>query len=154
METTVKVSNTGNAGREALTGVPLSAKDLKSLLCNRTSEEHTGYELKREFHGAFAIVEKGHVYVGILYPEVLPFVEPLIAVAKEIIVSYEDGVASIHAETTGSVPIIIVGDDRTVWDIVAEHPTAIRAVSFYVLDQDELKLVATKPARVSYVEQE
>ncbi|MDP2322434.1 MAG: hypothetical protein Q8N51_00195 [Gammaproteobacteria bacterium] len=163
-DTASAVEIAGPAGSEALTGTPLLLEHLLRNSNHRTHEGDTfanagqdetgGHRLVRMLRQAYALVEDGHVHVGLIYPESRAFIEPLVSSAEEVAVVYEYGAAWIHTQVTGSQPIIESRGDSTDWDFVQEHPSKVRLFSLYVLRDGRLNKICTKPARGYYDKEE
>lgn len=151
------VETAGSAGSEGLSAAPAILEWLLHDCPHRSLEQRTfangavneggGERLVRMLREAYAIVEEGHVHLGLIYPEARSFIEPLLSAADELAVVYEYGVAWIHTAPPGFPPIIESRGDGTIWDFVDEHPSKIRQVSVYVMQNGRLTNICTKPAR-------
>lgn len=158
IDTASAVETAGIAGSETLSGTPLILERLLQNCSHRTHERDTfahagqdeanGQRLVRVLREAYALVEDGHVHVGLIYPESRSFIEPLLSLAEELAVVYEFGAAWVYAGAPGSTPTITSRGDSTDWDFVKEHPSKIRQVSVYALQNGRLQKLCTKPARV------
>ncbi len=157
INTASAVLTAGPAGSEAHTGAPVSLEffilnhkpgdDVDVVCQDHSNPETVGHHLVQQLMAAFAIAEDGHVHVGLIHPEALPFTEPLFTACAEIGVTYYFGSAAIHPLGAGSSPVITAREDRTHWEVVQEPPAKIRLVSLYVLRDGHLSRVCTKPAR-------
>lgn len=163
-DTASAVEAAGTAGSEALSGTPLI---LEGFLRNCSHREHKrdtfadaalnedlGRRLVRVLRQAYALVENGHVHVGLIYPESRSFIEPMLTVAEELPVVYEFGAAWIYAAAADAAPIIESRSDCTDWDFAEEHPSKISQVSVYVMQNGRLTKLCTKPARGYYDKEE
>lgn len=147
----------GPAGSEALTG----ALDLlKTILLDEATakEDHPEWfpygiadcdmqmatDLLRQ---AYAVVENGHIHIGLINSQAVMFITRLFDTAKEVTVVAECAGAMIEIPLMGSDPLIIVSDDKIAWDFVAEPPSTIKRASIYFVEHGQFQMVATRPVR-------
>ncbi|MBW7893725.1 MAG: hypothetical protein H3C27_01325 [Opitutaceae bacterium] len=160
-EAAAAVLSAGSTGSEALAGAPAT---LESILQDHINNRYHVQTLENyglpanavqtvDLVGkdAFAIVEDGHIHVGLIHADAAMYVLPIFEASAQLEVCYEYGGAWIHSPLMQpSWPLITATTEQTVWDYKDGAPSIITQASLYVLRRGRMEKLSTKPARSHY----
>lgn len=100
---------------------------------------------------AYAVVEDGHLHLGLIYPDSLDLIGSIFAATDQVVVVYDHGGVRVHTPLLGtSMPLITTACERTAWDeFQREIPGNITQATLYKLQDGKgrMEMRCTKPAR-------
>lgn len=154
-------SAAGSTGSEAREGAPATLESILQDHINNRYHVQTleNYGLPADAvqtvdlvgKDAFAIVEDGHIHVGLIHAHAAKYIWPIFEATDRLEVCYEYGGAWIHSPLMQqSWPLITATTEQTVWDFKDVAPCTITQASLYVLRNGRMVKLSTKPARSHY----